>query len=315
MNAFINLFNEKRYLTQNNYLRNRFGNKTVKLCLNAGIGCPNRDGTKSKNGCTYCSSLLSGDFSGCSQSSISEQLLQQKNLMSGKWKDCLYIAYFQTGSNTYAPLCVLKKLYEEALSFPGVVGISIATRADCISKETAKYLSELSEKTYLTVELGLQTIHDCTAVKINRCHTYGEFIETYNILKNLGIKTGIHIINGLPGEDYEMMMQTAAEVGRLHPHSLKIHMLHIMKGTAMADEYMTAPFKIMNMDEYISIICDQIELMPQDIIIERVTGDGNRNTMIAPMWTTNKKAVMNGIDKELKRRNSYQGIKNINGCS
>lgn len=314
MNAFINLFNGKRYFTQNNYLRDKFGKKTVKLSLNANLSCPNRDGTKSTSGCTYCTSSLSGDFSGHPENSIYQQLDQQKKLLSGKWSDCLYIAYFQAGSNTYAPLSVLDNLYQEALSFPDIVGISIATRADCISNETAEYLSRLSRKTYVTVELGLQTIHDKTAARINRCHTYDEFIKTYNMLSSLGINTGIHIINGLPDENYDMMIETAKEVSRLRPHSVKIHMLHIMKNTPMADEYIASPFRIMDMDEYISLTCDQIELMSQDIIIERVTGDGNRNTIISPMWTTNKKAVMNGIDKELKRRNSYQGIKNISGC-
>ena len=314
MSAFINLFNEKRYLTQNNYLRDRFGKKTVKLSLNANMSCPNRDGVKSTTGCTYCTSSLSGDFSGCPESSIYDQLAQQKELISGKWSDCLYIAYFQAGSNTYAPISVLKPLYEKALSFPDIVGISIATRADCISKETAEYLSRLSQKTYVTVELGLQTIHDQTATRINRCHTYQEFIRTYNLLESLGINVGIHIINGLPGENYDMMLRTAEEVSRLKPHSIKIHMLHIMKGTTMGDEYIASPFTIMDMNEYISLTCDQIELMPQETIIERVTGDGNRNAIIAPMWTTNKKAVMNGIDKELRRRDSYQGKRIINGC-
>lgn len=309
MNYYDNLFNGKRYFTQNEYLRSRFGKKTVKLSLNAGMSCPNRDGTKSCSGCTYCCASLSGDFSGDPQKSITEQLKDQIQLLSGKWKGCCYIAYFQAGSNTYAPLEKLRSLYEEALNFKDVKGLAVATRADCIDIKTAEYLSGLSEKTYVNVELGLQSIHDETAEKINRCHTYSEFLDTYNLLKSLGINTGIHIINGLPGETREMMMQTAAAVGKLSPHSVKIHMLHIVKNTVMASEYEKSAFDLLSQEEYTDLVCDQIELMPPSTIIERVTGDGNRDTLIAPKWTANKKSVLNGIDKELKRRNTFQGIR------
>lgn len=309
MHFYDNFYNNKRYHTQNDHLRKLFGKKTIKLSINAGMSCPNRDGTKSCSGCTYCSASLSGDFSGNPERSITEQLRDQIDLLSGKWSDCLYIAYFQAGSNTYAPLEKLRSVYEEAIAFENVKGIAIGTRADCIDRETAEYLAELSKRTYLNVELGLQTIHDTTAEMINRCHTYSDFLSTYYMLKELGINTGIHIINGLPGETREMMMQTACEVSRLRPHSVKIHMLHIIKGTKLAEEYRKNPFSIMNLDEYISLACDQIEIMHPDIIIERLTGDGNRETLIGPLWTTNKKAVLNGIDKELRKRETYQGVR------
>lgn len=309
MHFYDKLSTEKRYRTQNEYLRKKFGKKTIKLSLNAGMSCPNRDGTKGCSGCTYCSASLSGDFSGNPEKSITEQLRDQVDLLSGKWNDCLYIAYFQAGSNTYAPLEKLRSVYEEALAFENVNGIAIGTRADCIDRETAGYLTELSKRTYLSVELGLQTIYDTTAEKINRCHSYSDFLSTYYMLKELGINTGIHIINGLPGETREMMMQTAYEVSRLKPHSVKIHMLHIIKGTRLAEEYHETPFKIMDLEEYIDLVCDQIEIMHPDTVIERITGDGNRETLIAPLWSTNKKAVLNGIDKELRKRETYQGIR------
>lgn len=309
MSAFIKKNSGKCYLTQNDYLKNRFGQKVVKLSVNAGLSCPNRDGKKSTGGCTYCSASLSGDFSQSADISITNQLYMQKEILKKKWGECLYIPYFQAGSNTYAPLETLKKMYSEALSFENTVGISIATRADCVDTEIADYLKKLSESTYLTVELGLQSIHDKTACSINRCHTYQDFLDTYRLLKERNINICVHIINGLPGESTEMMMQTAREVSKLKPHSVKIHMLHIIKNTTLAKEYEALPFNLLTLEEYINLICDQIEIMDENIIIERVTGDGDKRTLIAPLWTANKKAVLNGIDKELRRRRTYQGIK------
>jgi len=308
MDSFTTNSDGKRYLTQNNYLRSRFGGKVIKLSLNAGMSCPNRDGTKGTGGCIYCSPMLSGDFSGNSRLSVTEQLRSQTELLSEKWQSSMYIPYFQAGSNTYAPLDVLKPLYEEALAFGGTVGLTIATRADCISHDMLDYLKELSQRTYLTVELGLQTVHDTTAKYINRCHTYREFLHTYELLKSSGINICVHIINGLPGETIQMMTDTAGQVSRLKPHSVKIHMLHLIKNTPLAEIYEKNPFYLLGREEYINIVCDQIELIPPDTIIERITGDGDRRTLIAPLWTSDKKSVINGIDKELRRRNSRQGI-------
>lgn len=309
MNNFIARSGGKRYLTQNDYLRDRFGGKVIKLSLNAGLSCPNRDGSKGFGGCTYCSSELSGDFSGNKKLSITDQMTEQVTLLSKKWKSSMYIPYFQAGSNTYGEISKLSDMFEEALSFPDTVGLTIATRADCISDDMLGVLKKLSEKTYLTVEIGLQTIHDITAEKINRCHKYSEFLETYYRLQKCKINTCIHIINGLPGEDIPMMMQTAEEVSRIKPHSLKIHMLHIIKNTTLASEYKKNPFYIMEKEEYIKLVCDQIEIMHPEIIIERVTGDGKKSELIAPLWTCDKKSIINGIDNEFRRRNSYQGEK------
>lgn len=308
MNKFTITSDNKRYYTQNRYLRDVFGEKVIKLSLNAGLGCPNRDGTCGTGGCIYCSPVLSGDFSGDKGLSVTEQMKQQTELLSAKWDSSAYIAYFQAGSNTYAPLNILKKLYEEALAFPGTRGITIATRADCISDETMQYLSELSAKTFLTVELGLQTVHDSTAGLINRCHSYSTFLDTYRRLSEAGINVCVHIINGLPYETKEMMMETAERVSALKPRSMKIHMLHVIRGTGLEKLMNEKPFHILTRDEYINLICDQIEIINPGIVIERVTGDGDKKTLIEPLWTCDKRSVLNGIDRELKTRNTYQGI-------
>ncbi len=309
MNKFIIQKDNKRYYTQNKYLRDTFGEKVIKLSLNAGFGCPNRDGKCGTGGCIYCSSLLSGDFSGSSMLSVTEQMRRQTELLSSKWQSSAYIAYFQAGSGTYAPVSRLRSLYEEALSFPGTKGLTVATRADCIGDDVMEYLKELSEKTFLTVELGLQTVHDRTAELINRCHSFGQFTETFSRLKDAGINTGVHIINGLPGETYSMMMETAERVSSLGPRSVKIHMLHIIRGTALERLYDKNPFHILTKDEYISTVCDQIEIMSPDIVIERVTGDGDKKTLVSPLWTCDKRSVLNGIDMELRRRDTWQGKK------
>lgn len=309
MNKFIIENDNKRYFTQNRYLRQCFGEKVIKLSLNAGMSCPNRDGTCGTGGCIYCSPMLSGDFSGNITSSVTEQMKQQTELLSAKWDSSSYIAYFQAGSNTYAPLSQLKKLYEEALAFQGTKGLTIATRADCISDEILDYLSVLSTETFLTVELGLQTIHDSTAELINRGHNFSVFTEAFDKLKKAGINVCVHIINGLPGETREMMLETAECVNRLHPRSMKIHMLHIIRGTKLAQMYEENPFSLLTRDEYIGLVCDQIERIAPDIVIERVTGDGDKKTLVAPLWTCDKRSVLNGIDKELARRKTYQGIK------
>lgn len=299
----------KRYNMQSAYLKKRFGKKTVKLGINGGFSCPNIDGTKGTGGCIYCSAKGSGDFGGNPCESIKVQLAEVKKRLSGKWgDDLLYIPYFQANTNTYAPLERLKQLYGEALAEENTVGLAVSTRPDCISEKTADYLEELSRETYLTVELGLQTIHDSTAALINRCHTYSDFLHGYEMLEKRGINVCVHIINGLPFETREMMLSTARELGRLSPHAVKIHLLHIIRGTALAAMYERGEFEAMSMDGYIETVCDQLELLSADTLIERLTGDGDRETLIAPLWSRDKKAVLNGIDKELRRRGTVQGI-------
>lgn len=298
----------KRYHTYNYFLRTKFGGKVMKISLNGGFTCPNIDGTKGVGGCTYCSSSGSGDFAGNPSLDIHRQFEEVKAMMTNKWEG-KYIAYFQANTNTYAPLSRLKTLYESALSEKDVIGLSVATRADCISEEIADYLKELSEKTYLTVELGLQTIHDKTGERINRCHSYADFLKGYNMIKERGIPVCVHLINGLPGETHEMMVETAREVGKLQPDFVKLHLLHIIKGTKIAEEFERGEFSLMTLPEYVSVICDQLEVLPQETVIQRVTGDGKKEDLIGPMWSLKKFVVMNEIDKEMVKRNSYQGIK------
>lgn len=307
--TFEKSLDNKRYYTFNCFLRNKFHSKVFKVSLNAGMTCPNRDGTKSTEGCSFCSGNLSGDFGGDPRESIHQQFDEIRMNVHNKWPEALYIAYFQAGTNTYAPLEKLRELYSSVLELPNVVGISIATRPDCLSKEICDLLKELSEKSYLVVELGLQTIHDETDKRINRCHTYKEFLEGYEMLSSRGINICVHIINGLPGETREMMLETARAVASLKPHSIKIHLLHIIKGTRMCDEYEKGKFEAMAFLDYINLICDQLEILPPDTVVQRLTGDGDKKALVAPLWSNNKRNVLNAIDKEMLRRNSIQGLR------
>lgn len=298
----------KRYNAGGLYLKRRFGRKTVKIGLNGGFTCPNIDGSKGTGGCTYCSAAGSGDFAGNPNSSIAEQFEAGKRLIEKKWgSDLFYIPYFQANTNTYAPVRRLRQLFEEALSLKNAVGLAVSTRADCIAPETADYLAELSERTYLTVELGLQTVHDSTAAAINRCHSYAEFLAGYELLKSRGINICIHIINGLPNETRDMMLETARVVGELRPHAVKIHLLHILRGTKIAEQYANGEFAAMEKEDYIETVCKQLELLPKEIIIDRLTGDGKRSELAAPLWSLEKKSVLNGIDKEMRRLDTVQG--------
>lgn len=280
----------------------------VKIPLNAGLSCPNRDGFKGKGGCIYCSECLSGEFAGNPSESFEKQFEETKKLYYNKWGETLYIPYLQAGTNTYAPVEYLKTIYEAALRLPGTVGLSIATRADCISNEIAELLAEFAQKTYLTVELGLQSSNDKTAQVINRCHSWQDFLVGYNRLKQRNIRTCIHIINGLPGETRMDMLKTAADAAALEPYEMKIHLLHIVKNTPAEKLWQSGEIRPLEKDEYIEIVCDQLEIISPATAIGRLTGDGDRNTLLAPMWSRDKRSVLNGIDKEMARRGSIQGI-------
>lgn len=300
----------KRYHTWNYHLRHKFGAKVIKVSLNGGFTCPNIDGTKGTGGCTYCSSMGSGDFAGSASESIRQQFDKVRASLLKKWHSGnMFIPYFQANTNTYAPLGRLRALYEEALSLDGVVGLAVATRADALEDNVVDYLAELSKRTYLIVELGLQSVFDKTGERINRCHTYAEFLDGYNRLTSRGINVCVHLINGLPGETHEMMTESARTVGLLHPHCVKLHLLHILKGTQMAEEYEQGLVTPLEKDEYVDIICNQLELLPPETVIQRLTGDGGRDSLIAPLWSLKKFEVLNAIDMEMNRRNSYQGRK------
>ena len=309
MNRFEFSDDNKRYHTYNYYLKHRFGQKVFKVPLNVDLGCPNRDGTKGVGGCIFCSEKMSGDFAGNPWDDIETQFNQIRAKMHNKWQEGLYIPYFQAGSNTYSDVETLRRMYETALSFENVVGLSIATRADCITEEIADLLQDISKRTYLTVELGLQSVHDETARLCNRCHSYEDFLKGFEMLKSRGINVCVHIINGLPFESREMMIETAETVGRLGIHSIKIHLLHILKGTRLGEMYENGEFEALEMEDYVDIVCEQLERLPEDVIIQRVTGDGAKDDLIAPLWSLKKFCVMNEIDKKMARENLCQGDK------
>ena len=297
----------KRYHTLDYYYKHKFGCKIAKISLNAGFTCPNKDGTKGVGGCIYCSKLGSGDYAGKPNKSLTEQFLDIKKIMDRKWKDTKYIAYFQANTNTYAPVNVLKDKYEEVLKIDGVVGLNIATRSDSITDECLDYLEELNKKTFLNIELGLQTIHEKTNILINRKESLQEFELMVNKLRSRGINVIVHIINGLPYETKEMMIETVKYVNNLDIQGIKIHMLHIIKDTKLADLYYKEHFHVLTREEYVDIVCDELELLREEIVINRITGDPDPNELIEPTWLIKKFGVLNEIDKEMKKRNIYQG--------
>lgn len=305
----IEYYGGKRYNTWNGHLRTKFGKKVMKIALNGGFTCPNIDGKKGYGGCTYCSSSGSGDFAGDPAHSILTQFEEVKSRMLKKWHEGLYMPYFQAHTNTYAPASVLRERFEPVLKKDGVVGISIATRADCLENDVLEYLSELNGRTYLIVELGLQSIFDSTGERINRCHTYAEFLEGYNKLADRGINVCIHLINGLPGEDKDMMLESAKTVAALRPHCLKLHLLHVIRGTRMEQELLEGRVSLMSLEDYIDIIVRQLEVTYPQTVIQRLTGDGARADLVGPMWSLKKFEVLNAIDRELEKRDTYQGKK------
>lgn len=308
-NKFRFASDNKRYHTWNYHLREKFGGKVFKVSLNAGFTCPNIDGSKGRGGCIYCSDSGSGDFAGKPCDDIITQFHTVKGDLHKKWPEAKYIAYFQAHTNTYAPLEVLKSKFEPVLAEENVVGISIATRADALPDDVLSYLAELNKRTYLIVELGLQSVFDETGKLINRCHTYAEFLEGYKKLTALGIPVCVHLIDGLPGETAEMMVESARVVGKLKPHCVKIHLLHILKGTPIEKMYERGDFELLTREEYVDIIIRQLEVLPEETIIQRLTGDGGRDTLAGPLWSLKKFVVLNEIDKEMVRRDTYQGIK------
>lgn len=307
-NKFKYSFDNKRYHTWNYHLQQKFGCKVFKVALNGGFTCPNIDGTKGTGGCIYCSGG-SGDFAGNPAHSILTQFDEVRERMHKKWREAKYIPYFQANTNTYATAEVLRERFEGVLACENVVGISIATRADCLEDDVLDYLSELNERTYLITELGLQTIFDETGRKINRCHSYADFLEGYNKLRERNINVCVHLIDGLPNETEEMMIESARAVGRLRPHCIKLHLLHVLKNTRLADMYARGEFELMTREAYVRTIVNQLEVIPEETIIQRLTGDGGRSSLIGPEWSLKKFVVLNEIDKLMVRLDTYQGAK------
>ena len=299
---FLYSLDNKRYHTLNYFFRNKFGSKVFKVALNAGITCPNYK----NGGCIYCSH---GSGNNYQEMDLVEQFNLVKIPLERKWPNSKYIAYFQANTNTYAPLSVLKEKYEQVLIIPNVYGLDIATRSDALSEEILDYLSELNKRTFLIVELGLQSMHEDTLKFIRRGHDLKNFEEAVKKLKERNIFVVVHIINGLPYETKEMMIETVKYLNTLGIDGIKIHMLYISTGTPLALIYKDHPFPLLTKEEYIDIVCEQLEYLDPKIVIMRITGDPIKEELIAPTWLVKKFCVLNDIDKEMKKRDIYQGDK------
>ncbi len=299
----------KRYYTLDYFYKHKFNSKLFKVSLNAGFTCPNKDGKVGVGGCIYCSKSGSGEYAGDIKKDLITQFNEVKCMMLKKWPKAKYIGYFQANTNTYAPLDKLKEKYETILKLDNVVGLNIATRPDSITDECLDYLEELSKRTYLTIELGLQTIHEETSKFINRCHTLKCFEDMVKELRKRNINIVVHIINGLPYETKEMMIDTVKYLSNLDIQGIKIHMLSILKDTKLEEIYKLEKFKLISREEYIDIVCDQLEYLREDIVVNRITGDPKVSDLIEPNWLIKKVTILNDIDKEMKKRNTYQGIK------
>lgn len=308
MNLFPYTDHNKRYYTLDYYYRQKFGEKIVKVSLNAGFSCPNIDGTVGSGGCIYCSPSGSGDFAGNQADHLVTQFQKIKQSLEKKWPHAKYIGYFQAHTNTYAPLPTLKNCYETILKQKDVVGLAIATRPDAISEECMDYLESLSKHTFLTIELGLQTIHERTSQFINRCHSLTCFENCVNELRKRGISVVVHIINGLPYETKEMMIATTDYLNQLDIQGIKIHMLHILKHTKLGTYYQKKPFPILSKEDYVQIVCEQLERLRPTIVLHRITGDPDPKDLIEPLWLTKKFNVLNAIDQELENRKTFQGF-------
>lgn len=301
---------QHRYYTLDYYLKERFNTKVAKVALNGNFSCPNRDGKISKLGCIFCSEKGSGDFAGDPSEDLLTQFNKIREMTKNKWKNPKYIAYFQANTNTYGSMDKLKKLYDQAITLTDdVVCLSIATRPDCVNEEIANYLGTLTKINPVWVELGLQTIHQETADKINRGYTLPTFENAVNLLRKNNIEVIVHIINGLPGETEEMMVDTVKYLNTLDIQGIKIHSLFVLKNTILGHEYEKNPFEIMSLPSYVSLVCEQLSILRKDIVVHRIMGDAPQELLIEPQWSRKKLVVMNEINKLMKAKDYYQGCK------
>jgi len=298
----------KPYNLFSEHLKKIFGRRIHKISVDAGFSCPNRAGTRNLTGCLFCNPEGSGAIGIRQGLSIRNQLEDGKEVMTRKYKARGFLAYFQPFSNTFAPVEKLRALYDEALAVEGVVGLAVGTRPDCISGEAMELLADYARKTYFWLELGLQSIHDATLTAINRGHDYQAFLAAFQAARKKGVRVCVHVILGLPGEDRARMLATAEEMARLQVDGIKIHLLHILDNTPLADLYRAGKIGVMGQAEYISLAVDFIERLHPDTLIHRLTGDGPRDQLLAPLWSLNKWEVINAIDDEFRLRNSRQGI-------
>ncbi len=302
-----------RYYSFNDYCKTTFGEKVYRLSLNAGMTCPNRDGTLGTDGCAFCSAGGSGDFAADVFLPISEQLVAAQERIRRKTSCRKFIAYFQAFTNTYAPVSKLRRIYEEALACPDVVALSIATRSDCLSDEVIALLADLSKVKPVWVELGLQTIFDDTLARMKTGTTFAQFSDALSRLGAAGIPVIAHLILGLPGETVEMMKQSVAYIAGSGVAGVKLQLLHVLKGTALAQMYKEHPFPVFTLEEYCDLVIDCVEMLPPQMVIHRLTGDGPKNLLIAPMWSADKKNVLNTLNRHFAERDSWQGKEYHNG--
>ena len=296
----------KHYYSLNEYYRKRYGKKVYRLAISGGMTCPNRDGTLGSRGCIFCSAGGSGEFASSACMSVTEQFEEAKRRVSAKTRDNAYIAYFQPFTNTYADVDTLRRLYDEAIAPEDIVGLAIGTRPDCLSDEVVALLKEINGKKPVTVELGLQTIHEKTADYIRRGYALPVYEKAVNDLHKAGIEVVTHVILGLPLETKEMMVETVSYVGRF-TDGIKLQLLHVIEGTDLCEDYRRGSFETLSLEEYAEILCRCIEILPKNVVIYRLTGDGDKRMLVAPLWSADKKRVLNFINRTLDENNIQQG--------
>lgn len=304
---------EKRYYSLDYYLKNNYGEKLYKLALDGGMSCPNRDGTLDTRGCIFCSTGGSGDFASSRTLSITEQIETGKSLVASKHKGNGYIAYFQAYTNTYAPVSYLRRIFTEAIEHPDIRIVSIATRPDCLGPDVIDLLEELNKIKPIWVELGLQTIHEKSALFIRRGYELAVFEKAITDLRSAGIEIIVHTILGLPGESVNDMYQTIEYLNTKNIQGIKLQLLHILKGTDLYSLYEESPFWVPTLEEYLELLGNCISLLRPDIVIHRLTGDGPKSLLAAPLWTGNKRLVLNSIQSHLKCQDIWQGRSYLDG--
>ena len=299
-----------RYNSLNNYLRNKFGKKVYKISIDGGFTCPNRDGKISTGGCIFCSAKGSGDFATSKSLSITEQIEQGKERVRSKTKDNCFIAYFQAFTNTYAPIDVLESKFTEAINHKDIVALSVATRPDCVDDNVLKLLEKLNKIKPVWAELGLQTIKESSVDYIRRGYENSVYVDTATKLRNIGIEVITHIILGLPNEsNIDMLM--SVDFASKYSDGIKLQLLHILKDTDLLKDYEDSKFNALTMEQYIDILCDAVSIIPKNVVIHRLTGDGDKRILVAPLWSGNKKVVLNTINKTFEERNIIQGSKTL----
>lgn len=302
-------WNGKPYHSFDYMLKERFGEKIYKVALNGGMTCPNRDGTLGSRGCIFCSAGGSGDFAGNRQDSITQQIEKQASSIRQKRGVAKFIAYFQAYTNTYAPVDYLRKIYTKAISHPDIVAVSIGTRPDCLDKDILQLLDELNQKKPVWVELGLQTIHETTAQYIRRGYPLSCFEQAVSELRKRNLDVIVHTILGLPGENRNDILSTIEYLNHQDIQGIKLQLLHVLKGTDLADDYLAGKFQVYTMEEYLDLVIDCLEHLNPEIVIHRLTGDGPKDLLIAPLWSSAKRTVLNTLHRKCKLQHSFQGKK------